>query len=69
MRNEIKESQRVCEKIKKPHPACEQAFCLSVIQGAAGVKVSEPFLGKIRIAVDRSASIAQLPLCDNVIRE
>jgi len=67
MRNEIKESQRVCEKLKKPHPACEQASCLSVIQGAARVKASEPFLGKIRIAVDRSASIAQLPLCHNAI--
>src|SRR6267143_3201804 len=53
---------------KMPHPACERASCSSVIQGAAGVKISAPGLGKLLRAVDRSASITQLSLRDNVIR-
>jgi hypothetical protein len=34
-------------KQKKPHPACERASCSSVIQGAAGIKISAPGLGGI----------------------
>src|SRR5882757_3993166 len=51
-----------------PHPACERASWASVIQGAAGVKIAAPGLGQLLRAVDRSASITQFSLRDNVIR-
>src|SRR5260370_24990102 len=56
-------------KQKKPHPACERAFCSSGMQGAAGVKVSLPGLGKFLIAADLPPLISQLPPCHNVIRK
>jgi hypothetical protein len=39
-RSELHEAQRHCKVGKKPHPACERAFCSSGMQGAAGVKIS-----------------------------
>ena len=53
---------------KMSHPACERASWASVIQGATGAKISAPGLGQLLRAVDRSASITQFSLRDNVIR-
>jgi len=48
-RKEIKESQRVCEKIRN-RTRCEQTFCSSVIQGARGLRFLLLGLGEFRRA-------------------